>query len=70
MRLGCATPLAELSKLDPFSSVRLVLRGDVVTPLARLACERDRRSLVTHEISLRSVVSSQLTVFSSLTVNC
>ncbi len=49
-----AAPLAELAKLDTFTSIRLVLRGDVVTPLARLACERDRRSLVTHRNSLRS----------------
>ena len=58
MRLGCTTPLAELSKLDSFSSVRLVLRGDVVSPLARLACERDRWTLVTHVDSL-SLVSFQ-----------
>jgi hypothetical protein len=57
--LRCAAPLAELAQLDTFSSVRLVLRGDVISPLARLACERDRRSLVTHKYSLRLFESLQ-----------
>jgi len=48
------TPLTELLELEAFPRVRLVLRGDVVAPLARLACERDRRSLVTHSYVLAS----------------
>ena len=51
---GLAAPLAELFQLETISRVGLVLRGDVVAPLALLACERDRRSLVTHKYSLRS----------------
>ena len=55
VRRCLATPLAELAKLEAFPRVRLALRGDVVAPLALLACEGDRRSLVTsHCYSLRS----------------
>ncbi len=58
MRRGFTTPLAELAKLEALPRVRLVLGGDVVTPLARLACECDRRSLVTHYDSLRSPLAA------------
>ena len=37
---------AVLLQFDPLTRVRLVLGGDVVPALARLACERDGRSLV------------------------
>ena len=47
-------PLAELLQLKAIPRVGLVLRGDVVAPLARLACERDGRSLVTHSYVLAS----------------
>ena len=42
-----AAPLAELAELEALARVRLALRGDVVAPLAVLAREGDRRSLVT-----------------------
>jgi len=48
-----ATPFAELLQLEAVPRVGLALRGDVVPPLARLACERDRRAFVTgHFFSL------------------
>jgi hypothetical protein len=47
-------PLAELLQLEAVPRVGLALRGDVIAPLAVLACEGDRRSLVTgHDYSLR-----------------
>jgi hypothetical protein len=58
VRLGFPAPLAELPELESLPSVRLVLGGDVIAPLARLACEGDRRSLVTHVDSLRLFVLS------------
>ena len=42
-----AAPLAELLQLEAVPRVGLVLRGDVIAPLALLACESDGRSLVT-----------------------
>ena len=61
MRCRLTAPLAELAKLEALPRVRLVLGGDVVAPLALLACEVDRRSLVTsHDYSLRSCCQSSV----------
>ena len=52
-----AAPLAELLQLEAVPRVGLVLRGDVVTPLALLACECDRRSFVTcHRYLLNELI--------------
>ncbi len=46
VRSVSATPPAVLLQFDPVARIRLVLGRDVVPAFARLAGERERRSLV------------------------
>ena len=71
MRGRRTTPLAELLQLEAIPRVGLVLRGDVVAPLARLACECDRRSLVTCHVRFFLFYSFQPAIRHELwTVDC